>query len=464
MTIVNRTETKPAKLPLITKLFYAIGDWGNSTTTTIVGFFFLYFLTDVAHLPPAFVSPVLLIGTIWDAINDPLIGVFADKVHTRWGRRRPFFIIGAVPFGLAFFLLWWVPPFANDYLLMLYYLLAYILFDTAFTFVYVPYGTLTPELTQDYDERTQLNGFRMGVSMAGGLIAAFCVPVIASLFAEVRTGYLVMAMIFGFSAMLPYILLFFTMKEKYPETSSSDLSIIQSFFYTWKNRAFRLAAGIYMTAWMTVAMVSALFIYYITYWMKMESQLGYLLAVIQFAAFICIPLIVRLAKKMGKTRAYIFGMAWLTAVMLSLAFLPSTAGRVIYVIATLAGLGIAAAHVIPWSIIPDVVDDDELRTGHRREGTFYGFMVFFQKAGTAIVLALIPWILSLTGYVANQPQNTATTTAIRAMMGFLPAILLSISIWLAWKFPISREKFAELREEVEARKNIAIEKSESTPG
>lgn len=159
---------------------------------------------------------------------------------------------------------------------------------------------------------------------------------------------------------------------------------------------------------------------------------------------------------MGKTKAYIFGMAWWTAVMLSLAFLPSTAGKIVYLIAALAGLGIAAAHVIPWSIIPDVVDDDELRTSHRREGTFYGYMVFIQKAGTAIILALIPWILSLTGYVANQPQNTATTNAIRLMMGLLPAILLSISMLLAWKFPITREKFAELRKEIEAKKSAVI--------
>ena len=77
------TSTTSTKLPLITKFIYGIGDWGNTTTTTIFGFFFLYFLTDVAHLPPIYASPVMLIGTIWDAINDPLVGVLADKVHTR---------------------------------------------------------------------------------------------------------------------------------------------------------------------------------------------------------------------------------------------------------------------------------------------------------------------------------------------------------------------------------------------
>jgi GPH family glycoside/pentoside/hexuronide:cation symporter len=354
-------------------------------------------------------------------------------------------------------MLWWVPPFTNYFLLMLYYLVAYILFDTFFTFVCVPYGTLTPELTQDYDERTQLNGFRMGTSMAGGLIAAFMVPVIASMFPEKKTGYLLMAIIFGFLAMLPYFLLFFTMKEKYQDTPSSNLGIFQSLTYTLKNRAFRYAAGIYMTSWMTVAMVQALFIYYVTYWMNMANELDYLLAVVQLAAFICIPIIVKLADKMGKTRAYIFGMVWWAAVMLSLAFLPSNAGKIVYIIAALAGMGIAAAHVIPWSILPDVVDDDELRTGHRREGTFYGYMVFIQKAGTAIILAIIPWVLSRTGYVADQVQNTATTTAIRLMMGILPAVLLTISMVLAGKFPITKEKFVQLRKDLEAKKSTTFQ-------
>jgi GPH family glycoside/pentoside/hexuronide:cation symporter len=444
--------TRTEKLPLLTKFIYGIGDWGNTTTSTIVGFFFLFFLTDVAHLPPIYASPVMLIGTVWDAINDPLVGVLADKVHTRWGRRRPFFIIGAIPFGLGFMMLWWVPPFTSNFLLMLYYLVAYIVFDSFFTFVCVPYGTLTPELTQDYDERTQLNGFRMGTSMAGGLIAAFFVPVIAGMFPEAKTGYMVMALIFGVLAMLPYFLLFFTMKEKYQEATPSELSIFQSLTYTLKNRAFRFAAGIYMTSWMTVAMVQSLFIYYVTYWMNMAGELDYLLAVVQLAAFLCIPIIVKLADKTGKTKAYILGMVWWTLVMLSLAFLPSSAGRIVYVIAALAGMGIAAAHVIPWSIIPDVVDDDELRTGHRREGTYYGYMVFIQKAGTAVMLAIIPWVLSRTGYVPNQAQNVQTTTAIRMMMGLIPTVLLSISMLLAWKFPITREKFAALRRELDAKK------------
>ncbi|MCX6054050.1 MAG: MFS transporter [Chloroflexi bacterium] len=447
----SRTLEKD-RLPFLTKLVYGITDWGNTTTSTIIGFFFLFFLTDVALLPAAFATPVLLIGTIWDAINDPLIGVFADRVHTRWGRRRPFFLFGAIPFGLTFIMLWWVPPFTNPWALMAYYTLAYILFDTAFTFVVVPYGALTPELTADYDERTRLTGYRMGVSMGGGLIAAFLVPVFADMFPQPRTGYLIMAILFGVTAMIPYFVLFFNIKERYTETKSTDLSLINSFLYTWRNRAFRFAAGIYVTSWMTVALISALFQYFITYWMNMAGELEYILAVVQLGALICIPIIVKMSDKLGKTKAYIYGLSWWVVVMLSLAFIPSQAKILAYIIAPLAGLGIAAAHVIPWSIMPDVVDADELATGHRREGTFYGYLVFLQKSGTALALALIPWVLSRTGYVPNGSQNTATLNAIRFMIGPVPAILLIISMFFAWKFPINREKFSTLRTELETRR------------
>ncbi|KAF0111641.1 MAG: glycoside/pentoside/hexuronide:cation symporter GPH family [Chloroflexi bacterium] len=451
-TIAASATLEKDRLPFLTKLVYGLADWGNTTTTTIVGFFFLFFLTDVALLPAAYATPVLLIGTIWDAINDPLIGVFADKVHTRWGRRRPFFLIGAIPFGLTFMMLWWVPPFTNPLALMAYYTVAYILFDTAFTFVVVPYGALTPELTSDYDERTRLTGYRMAVSMGGGLIAAFMVPIFAGMFAQPRTGYLIMAVIFGVLAMIPYFVLFFRIKERYTETKTSDLSLYKSFFYTWRNRAFRFAAGIYITAWMTVALISALFQYYITYWMNMAGQLGYILGVVQLAALICIPIIVKMSDKFGKTRTYIYGLMWWAVVMLSLSFLPSTARTLAYVVGALAGLGIAAAHVIPWSILPDVIDQDELETGHRREGTFYGFLVFLQKSGTALALALIPWVLSRTGYVPNAVQNTETLNAIRFMIGPVPAILLTISMLFAWKFPINREKFSSLRNALETKR------------
>ena len=445
------------KLPFSMKFIYGLGDWGNTTTSTIFGFFFAFFLNSIARLEPIYAAPVLLIGGVWDAINDPLIGVFADRVRTRWGRRRPFFLFAALPFMITFMMLWWVPPIESQIAKAAYYAFWYILWDTAFTFLTVPYTALTPELTEDYDERTQLNGFRMAVSMAGGLIAAIAVPAItgSGLFADLKTGYLVCGMIFGGLAGLPYFLLFFKVHERFTTTEVSALNLFSGFRYTWRNHAFRFAAGIYLTAWVTIALVSSLLQYYITYWLNSPDQLEILLGLVQACTLICIPLMVWMSGRLGKTRAYMIGIVSLVLVMIGLAALPQDGMNMAYILAACAGLGISAAHVIPWSIIPDIIEVDELETGRRQEGTFYGFLVFLQKTGAAVTLAFVQWVFANTGFI-NLPdatQNATTLTAIRVLIGGFPAVLLSISIFLAWRFPINRQRHNELREQLAAKRS-----------
>ncbi len=433
------------RLPFSTKLLYGLGDWGNTTTSTRLLFFFAFFLTDIARLDPAYAAAVLLLGGIWDAINDPLIGVLADRVQTRWGRRRPFFLFGALPLALLFVFLWWVPPISSQLGLAAYYTLVYLLFDTAYTAVCVPYSALTPELTEDYDERTHLSGYRMSVSMAGGLIAAVAVPILAGMFAERKTGYLLMAVIFGILAALPYLMLFFKVKERHLTSQSEPLSLRESLRYTFRNRPFRYAVGIYMFTWMTVNLIASMMQYFLTYWMHMADQLEIVLGVVQAAALVCIPLMVWLSGKVGKQRAFISGAISLAVVMLGLAFLSPGQQAIAYGLAVCTGFGIAAAHVIPWSIMPDVIEMDELETGQRREGTFYGFMVFLQKSGSAVTLAFVEWILHLTGYVPDAVQSPQVLSAIRLLFGVLPAVLLLPAVFFAWKFPINRAQHLALR-------------------
>jgi GPH family glycoside/pentoside/hexuronide:cation symporter len=447
------------KLPFRTKMVYGLGDWGNTTTSTIFLFFFSFFLTDIARLQPIYAAPVLLVGGIWDAINDPLVGILMDRVRSRWGRRRPFFLFGALPLAFFFIMLWWVPPFHSQLALAGYYMLAYLLFDSAYTAVNVPYSALTPELTEDYDERTRLSGFRMAVSMAGGLIAAVMVPVIAGLFPQARTGYFLMAVIFGTLAAVPYLALFLSVKERHVDKAGQeDLSIFASFLHTFRNHPFRYAAGIYMFAWITVSLVAALMQYYVTYWLLIPDQLEIILGVVQGSALLCIPIMVILSGKIGKQYAFIIGAASWAVVMMLLAMVGRGQVLFAYVLAVLAGFGIAAAHVIPWSIIPDVIEVDELQTGQRREGTFYGFMVFLQKTGSAVTLAIVQWILALTGYTPGVAQSSAAINAIRILFGAFPAVFLGVSVFLAWRFPISREKHQELR------RALAEKRAGTTPG
>ena len=152
------------------KWIYGSGDLGFSLTNTILNVYLALFLTDVVGLKPAIAAVAFFVGSTWDYINDPIVGYIADRTRTRWGRRRPFLLFGALPFALAYVLMWLRPPFDSQVLLAVYYAVAYVLFDSAATFVYMPFYALTPELTSNYDERTALTTYRMFFSIVGSLV------------------------------------------------------------------------------------------------------------------------------------------------------------------------------------------------------------------------------------------------------------------------------------------------------
>lgn len=441
------------KLPLRTRIIFGLGDWGGTTSSTALMFFFAFFLTDIAHLPPVYAGMVLLIGGIWDAINDPLIGVYGDRMRSRWGRRRPFFLIGAVPFALFFTMMWWIPPFQQPLALMAYYTLAYILFDTFFTLVSVPYSAMTPELTDNYDERTSLSAYRMSVSLAGGVITAVAVPLFADAFPEKRTGYLVVAAIIGVLGSIPYLLLFFNLRERFAGTPEPSMGILEGFVHCLKNRAFRYTAGLYLMAWSCVSLIAALLQYYLTYWLKMADQLEIVLGLIQLVALFCIPAVVWGSGKLGKPGVFLAGASWWVVAMFLISLLPFAAPHwMVYALVVSVAFGVACAHVIPWSLIPDVIEVDELETGQRREGVYYGFMVFIQKSGTSFVLAVMQWVLAATGYVANGVQPSSALMGMRVLIGPAPALLLIGAMVLAWKYPITRASHQQLVEQLEKKR------------
>jgi GPH family glycoside/pentoside/hexuronide:cation symporter len=249
--MIKNQDQPPQKLSLFTKLIYGSGDWSMASFNTIRQIFYAIFLTDTVGLRPQLASLAALIGIIWDAINDPLVGSISDSARTKWGRRRPFLLLFSVPFGLAFVLLWWAPPWDSQFLLFLHVTLAFMLADTLQTLVVVPFLTLTPELTQDYDERTSLTTFRMLFNLLASLAAAAGAPEIVASFSNRQTGYLFMSAIFGALSIFPYILIFITTRERFSQPTENQFTPLQSFTSTWKNIPFRIATVINLLNWVT---------------------------------------------------------------------------------------------------------------------------------------------------------------------------------------------------------------------
>ena len=442
------------------KLLYGSGDIGFSLTLTIIGAYFAIFLTDMVGIPPGIAALAIFAGRSWDYINDPLIGHISDRTRTRWGRRRPFLLFGSLPFALAFAMLWWHPPWENILALAAYYAAAYLTFDAAATFLYMPYFALTPELTTDYDERTALTSYRMFFSILGSLIA-FTVPlmIIGAFRPENTPRALTMGLIFGAVGALPQVLVFCGTRERSNYMELARPQLLPSLRAALKNRPFVFSMLIFLLTWASVDVLQATLLYFIKYVVQREAQSDLVMAVIFVTAMLALPFWEWASRRWNKRRAYVAGIAFWAVVQLVLITLtPATGLTPIVLLCIMAGIGVGAAHVIPWSIIPDAIEWDEWQTGERHEGMFYSLIMLNQKVASSIAIPLVLLLLQVTGYTPNTVQQPASALlGIRIVIGPLPAALLCGGILFALLYPLSREQHVQLVQELERRRALDMD-------
>ena len=443
------------KLSRLTKFIYGSGDLGFSLVGTIIGAYFLFFLTDVVGIKPAVAGIAILIGRTWDYLNDPIIGHISDRTRSKWGRRRPFLLFGALPYALAFILMWYRPPFESQVALAVYYAAAYVLFDAAATFVYMPYFALTPELTEDYDERTSLTSYRMFFSLLGGLLA-FTIPLmIVGTFSPANAGkVLLMAAIFGLSSALPLLLVFFNTKEREVFAAQEKPKFLDSLKAAFKNKPFIFGAVIYLLTWVCMDILQTILLFFIKYVLKLEGMSDTIMALIFVTAIIALPFWEFASRKLNKRLAYIFGVAfWAVAQILLITVGPLVSMPVLVFLCIMAGIGVSAAHVLPWAILPDAIEWDEYITGERHEGMFYSLVTLMGKIASSIAIPLTAVMLDVTGYIPNAAQQPASALlGIRLLVGPVPAVFLTISIIFAIKYPLERAQFSSIVKELEERR------------
>jgi GPH family glycoside/pentoside/hexuronide:cation symporter len=443
------------KLSRTTKLIYGSGDLGFSLTSTIIGAYFLFFLIDVVSIKPALAGVAILVGRTWDYINDPIIGHLSDRTRSRWGRRRPFLLFGALPFALAFTLMWYRPPFESQVALAVYYAAAYVLFDAAATFVYMPYFALTPELTEDYDERTSLTSYRMFFSIFGSLLA-FTVPlmIVGTFTPENAARVMLMAGIFGLISALPLLLVFFRTEEKKAFISQKRPALLPSLRSALKNRPFMFGAVIYLLTWICMDILQTILLFFIKYVLQLEPMSDIIMALIFVTAMLALPFWEYASRRFNKRLAYAFGVAfWAVVQMLLISVGASVSLTAIIFLCVMAGIGISAAHVLPWAILPDAVEWGEYNTGERHEGMFYSLITLMHKVASSIAIPLTAVMLDVTKYVPGAAQQPPSAIlGIRLLMGPLPALLLSIGIIFAVRYPLDRKQFSNIVSELQQRR------------
>lgn len=437
------------RLSLRIKLGFGVCDIGGNLFFTVMAFQLAYYLTDVVGLGAVYMGIVLMLGRVVDAVTDPLMGYISDRTKSRWGRRRPYLFFGALPLFVFMALMFHNPGIESQVGLFVWAAVTFSLLSTAYTIVNIPYGALTPELTKDFNERTVLNGYRMSFAVIGTLLGAGAALPIVDAFNNESAGYTGMGIIFGAIMMITALITFFTVKEPdHPnEIDRKERHLIKEYLTAFKNKPFLLILFPWALFITGVTVASSILKYYFEY--VLENPEGVTLALVFLLLFALagIPVWVQISKKIGKKRSYMAGMSIFTAAIMALAYaVNKDSGITIYIIMAIAGVGLSTHYIIPYSLIPDVVEWDYVHTGERREGIYYGLWTFISKLGQAFSGFIIGLILSGAGYVPGMSQAGSSLSAIRLLTGPIPLIFILTGIIIINFYPITRKVYQEIIE------------------
>jgi len=433
------TPTTPRLGPL-RKTTYALGDVTiNMALSSMTLVYASYFLVQVADLRPTLAGLVPLIGRAVDAFTDPLMGEISDRTSWKAGRRRPYFLIGAIPFGLSYALLWTHLPTDSQLGLFAYYTAIYCLMSVTMTVVSVPYLAIQPEMALGYDERTSINTYRTVGSLVGTAVAVN-IRTVSEAFGGGATGFVWAGATYGFLVALPWLAVHrATFERRTFQERTAHASFAASLRSVFAHSTFTRLTAIYIVGRIALDLAGTLIILYTAYWLGRPQDFEIVMMLFLGATILALPFWLRVARGREKSRIFVLGSVWWMVCSGGLVFiLPEWPRWVIFVFIPLVGVGYAIVDLMPWSMVGEVIDEDELVTGERREGVYNGVFTFLRKLGGALGVFLALSLLDLAGYQKGAVQSESAREAIRWMTAFGPVFFLAIGIWLARSYPLTR--------------------------
>ena len=444
---------------LLSKCAYGAADIYGGGAFVIIGTFFTVFLTKALGMPPALAGSIPLIGKVWDAVTDPVMGNVTDRTRSRFGPKRFYLLIGSIISAVTFILMWVPLPQAEMWLKYIFYVLMYVLFSTGFTIVMVPYNALLPDMVDDYTVRGRFTSVRMAFSAFGNILAALLSALLIT--KETDAGrYLLVAIIFGLIFCIAILLTFFGTWEK--EKPVRKVSLKESFtqsFTVYKNRCFRLFIAIFVFGQAATDFVTGLAVYFVSDVLHSYGSFKLLMGVILISQFLGMLLFNPIMAKTNKKTPILIGFPVRIAATLAMLFFAHEGANFIAILALtfIVGLGMAGSSVTIYAILADMADVDELITSINRPGICSGMATFIRKICAGLSVFIIGVLLDLVGYdevIANAGglQAPATQTGIAYIYIFAPVLLCLITIFFTWRFAMNKEEFEIIRREIARRK------------
>jgi len=443
------------KISLGRKIGYGAGEFSSSIFFTITSFWLMNFLTDEVRLSAALAGTALLVGKIWDAVIDPFIGYFSDRTKSRWGRRRPYLLFFAIPFGAAFVLMFRNPGIEAQTGKFIWTLLTYVFFCTVYSFTNIPYNSLLPEMTPDYNERTNIAGFKQGFAVIGTLLGAGAAMPIMAIFAGRTAGFIGMSAIFGFLAALSLLVTFLSVREPQKVEREQTGSVFTALRDAFTNKPFLLLLTTWFFNSTAVAIMQSMLIYYYKYVFQDEAAVTMAMIFLLLFTMVTLPLWVWLCKKLGKKLAYILGMTLTLVAVACFAFFADKLGPGLALIFMgLAGIGFASHYVAPWAMAPDTIEYGFAKSGMRREGVYYSIWTFVIALGGALAGFLVGHGLDFFGYVPDAVQSARSILGIRLLIGIVPAVIILLGNLVLAFYPLTKKRYEDVLTKIAERSEV----------
>ncbi len=446
-----------ASVPVFKKIAYAAPAFALAVVGIPVYVYIPKFYTDVVGIHIGLLGLILLGARLFDAVTDPVIGVISDRTQTRFGRRRPYMGLGSLILAVAIFLLFNPPDGTPRFETAWFGIWIFCLF-LFWTFVTVPYESLGPEITFDYNERTTLFGMRDGALMLGTLVAASAPFMVSKLFGlpegpeGEKSKFFIISVIY-----CPLIIgmcwwcVTAIQERKIPVSPNRG----KTGFGLWeclKNRPFVILLLSYTIAAFGSNLPATLILYYVEYVLHSESA-DLFLALYFVTGIVFLPGWVVLSRKIGKKVTWIISMAVNTGAFLGVFFLGPGDAHIYGILVFISGIGFGATLAIPSAMQADVIDYDELLSGKRREGQYIGVWSVAKKLAAALGVGVSLSLLGFSGYSPNVAQSEDVVFTLRVLYALVPSVCNILALFIAMLYPINRVTHEAIRDAVQKRKN-----------
>jgi GPH family glycoside/pentoside/hexuronide:cation symporter len=449
---------------------YGAGDFASSMFWKLFSMFLLFFYTDVFGISAATVGTMFFVTRIWDAANDPIMGVICDRTHTRWGKFRPYLLYMAVPFAVI-----GVLTFSNFNLSgsgkVIYAYVTYSLMMMVYTGVNVPNASLMAVMTSNVGERTSLASWRLIGAFSGGLFVTLTANYMVEFFGATGSGgidygkgYQWAISVFGVLAAVMFVLTFLGTKERLEPPIDEQSSLKEDVINLLKNGPWfiLLGAAVFNNIFNTLRDGTTL--YYFKYFIEdqtltlfgstYEFSHGALasayLSIWVGTNIIGVILAKPLASKFGKKKTFLFSI--LTSSLLSIAFYFVESDQLFTIFALNVFIGISAGIVMPllWAMYADIADYSEWKNGKRSTGLIFSSSSMSQKFGWTIGGALTGWILSFLGFEANVVQTESAVLGIRLMISVIAGVAGIIAAIFVWMYKLDESTIDRIQEDLNA--------------